>query len=90
MENHGGIISTGETPDSSTRALWESYQQSHIVANQVEPGEGNDECSLRSIFVHTSKWFFTCRKMLPHGANGFLSEGRCAVDFITLKINLLG
>jgi hypothetical protein len=28
MENYGGIISTGETPNSSTRALCKSYQKS--------------------------------------------------------------
>jgi hypothetical protein len=31
MENHGGMISTGKTPDSSTRSLWWSYQKSHLV-----------------------------------------------------------
>jgi hypothetical protein len=54
IENNGGIISTGETPDSSTRALWKSYQQSNLVANQEELGEGN-EFRLRNICVHTSK-----------------------------------
>jgi hypothetical protein len=28
MDNHGGMVSTGATPDSSIRALWKSYQQS--------------------------------------------------------------
>jgi hypothetical protein len=35
-----------ETPDASTRALWQSYQQSHLVANQEEFGEGNDKFGL--------------------------------------------
>jgi hypothetical protein len=35
MENHGGMISTEET-DSSTIALWQSYQQSHLVEKQEE------------------------------------------------------
>jgi hypothetical protein len=26
----------GKTPDSSTTALWQSYQQSHLVAKQEE------------------------------------------------------
>jgi hypothetical protein len=26
----------GKTPDLSTRALWQSYQQSHLVAKQDE------------------------------------------------------
>jgi hypothetical protein len=38
MENHGGIISTGKTPDSCTISLLQSYQQSHLVANQVTDG----------------------------------------------------
>jgi hypothetical protein len=36
MENYGGIISAEETSDSSTTALWKSYQQSHLVENQAE------------------------------------------------------
>jgi hypothetical protein len=36
MENYGGIISVEETSDSSTTALWKSYQQSHLVAKQEE------------------------------------------------------
>jgi hypothetical protein len=33
-QNHGGMISTGETPDSSTRALWQSYSQFHLLEKQ--------------------------------------------------------
>jgi hypothetical protein len=33
MENHGGMISTEET-DVSTRALWQSYQQRHLIEKQ--------------------------------------------------------
>jgi hypothetical protein len=33
MENHGGMISTRGTHDSSTRALCQAYQQSHRVAD---------------------------------------------------------
>jgi hypothetical protein len=42
MENHGGMISTEETPNSSTRALWQSYQQSYLVAKQEVLGKGNE------------------------------------------------
>jgi len=35
-EDHGGIILTGKTPNSSNRALWQSYQQSHVVTKQDE------------------------------------------------------
>jgi hypothetical protein len=34
-------IYTEEKSDSSTRALWQSYKQSHLVANQEEHEEGN-------------------------------------------------
>jgi hypothetical protein len=34
MENYGGMISTGETADYSTRTVWQSYQQSHLIAKQ--------------------------------------------------------
>jgi hypothetical protein len=55
MGNHGGIISTRETPDSSIRALWKSFQQSNLVAKQEKLGDGNDEFVPRSISHHTSK-----------------------------------
>jgi hypothetical protein len=47
----------GKTPDSYTRAFWQSYLQSHLVASQEELGEGNYTFSLWSIFVHTLKLF---------------------------------
>jgi hypothetical protein len=52
LENNGGMMSTEEIPDSFTRALWKSYQRTHLVANQEELGEGS-EFILLSIFVHT-------------------------------------
>jgi hypothetical protein len=36
MRDHGGKISTRETPDSSIRALKKFYHQSHLVAKQGE------------------------------------------------------
>jgi hypothetical protein len=45
----------GKTPDSPTRALSGNPNSNHLVAKQEELGEGNDECDLGSIFVHTSK-----------------------------------
>jgi hypothetical protein len=65
----------------------------HLVANQEEPGNINDEFGLQNIYIHTTKWLFTCRKILQHGADGFTSpakEGMLRI-FITLKkIHCLG
>jgi hypothetical protein len=36
MENYGGMILMGKTPDLSTRALWQSCQQSHLVVKKEE------------------------------------------------------
>jgi hypothetical protein len=66
--------------------LWQSCQQSHLVANQEEPGEGNYEFSLRSMFVHTSL-------LLLHAVNLTLWDlwlyfpfvGRRAAYFYPLK-----
>jgi hypothetical protein len=60
----------GKAPDSSP-SLSGNHTISHLVANQKELGEGSDELYLRRIFVHTSKWLFTCREILRHGASGF-------------------
>jgi hypothetical protein len=79
----------GRTPDSSTRAFWQSYQQSNPVAKQEELDEGNDEFGLakQPIFVHTSKEFLICRMILRHGADGFTSvpKGSVLRIFIALK-----
>jgi hypothetical protein len=88
MENHGGMILTVENSwfvHQST--LWQCYQESHLAANQEEHGEGDDELSLQSILFHMLKWFFTCRKIVQNGADGFtcpLNEGVLQIC-ITLK-----
>jgi hypothetical protein len=46
MEDHGGTITAGKTPDSSARALWQSCQQSRLVAKQEKLDEGNGEFGL--------------------------------------------
>jgi hypothetical protein len=87
MDNHGGMRSTGGTPDLSTRALWQSYQKSDLVTKQEELGEGNYEFRHRSIFVNTWKWFTKRRKTLRYESDGFtapLKEGVLRV-FIVLK-----
>jgi hypothetical protein len=53
--------------------LSDNHTSSHLVAKQEELGEGNDKFGFRSFLVHTYKWFFTCRKILRHGTDGFAS-----------------
>jgi hypothetical protein len=56
----------GKTPDSSTRALWQSYQQRHLEACRM-----NDE-GVRILYI--SIWdTSTCCKILRHGADSFVS-----------------
>jgi hypothetical protein len=91
MDSHDGMISTRKTTDSSSRSLWQSYQQSNLVANKEELGEGNYEFGLRNIFVYTSKLFLTCKILRP-GDDGLLPFRRKAwCGFISsLKIYGLG
>jgi hypothetical protein len=56
MESYGGMsLTEKKTSNPPTRALLQSYQQSHPVANQEEVSEENDEFRLQSIYIHTSK-----------------------------------
>jgi hypothetical protein len=55
MDKHGGMTSTQETPNSSTRALWQFYQQSHLAASRGEREKGMMNFALQNIFVHTCK-----------------------------------
>jgi hypothetical protein len=49
----------GKTPDSSTGALWQSYQHSHLVAKQEEMGEGNGDFGLTKHLCSYFKGIFT-------------------------------
>jgi hypothetical protein len=62
----------GKTPDSSTWALWQSYQQNHLVANRKDLGEGNGFWLRNITFILVV--FFTCRKILQYRASGFTSR----------------
>jgi hypothetical protein len=61
----------GKTPDSSTRALWKSYQQSNLVAYQKYLAKEMLTSALRIYIFHTSKGPLTCHQILRHGTNGF-------------------
>jgi hypothetical protein len=74
------MMLAGETPDSSTRALLQTYQQRHL--GQVG---GIDE-GVRILpvqYLRYLKGSFTCCKILRYGIFRlyFRSEGRCAADF---------
>jgi hypothetical protein len=86
MESHVGMIWQGKT-DSSTRSLQQSYQQCRLIENQAKLGKGNNEFCLRSIFVHTSKWFLIFREIILHGADSFTPPPKESVlrIFIALK-----
>jgi hypothetical protein len=82
MENQGGMILAGETPDSSTRALWQAYQQSF---SSKSGGTGQRKSCIWpyevSLSIHRRD-FLTCRKILRLGPTAyFLSEGSRATDF---------
>jgi hypothetical protein len=70
MENHGGMISTGETPDSSTRFSVKPTS-SHLVAKQEELAKKIMNLVLRSIFIHISNCCLTFREILPQRGDGF-------------------
>jgi hypothetical protein len=76
----------GKTPDSSTRARWQYYQQGHLVAKQEELTKEINFCPTKYLF-HTSKRSLTRNKILRHGSNGFTSLPKEGVlwIFITLK-----
>jgi hypothetical protein len=75
----------GKTPDSSTRALRQSYKQSNLVAKQEELAKENDEFCLTKYLFHTSKGSITCHKILRHGADFFTSHPKmsCSAGFLS-------
>jgi hypothetical protein len=74
MENHRGMISTGENLwFDNQRDLSGETTSSHLVAKQRNWAKEIINLALRRVFVHTWKGFLTCRKILRHGANGFTS-----------------
>jgi hypothetical protein len=58
-----------------------------ICSKQEERANGMMNLTLRSIFIRTCKWLFTCPKILRHGASGFTSPPKEGVlrIFIALK-----
>jgi hypothetical protein len=52
MKNHGVVMSTGANWFVRQSAIWQSYQQSHLVANQEDLSEENYEfCGRNHFFI---------------------------------------
>jgi hypothetical protein len=78
------MMMAGKTPDSSTRALWKSYQQRHLGASRRN---GRRSESFAHQCVRYINGSLRCRKMLLLGAFGFTSHQKEGVlrIFISLK-----
>jgi hypothetical protein len=72
--------------DSSTRALWKSYQQRHLIANRKN-GQKKWEFNLAKYFCSFLQVIFTCCKLLWHGASGVTSPPKEGMlkTFFTIK-----
>jgi hypothetical protein len=89
MKNHCGMISTGENSwVVHHSALWHSYQQESYSSKLGGAWRRDDNFSLRSIFVHNSKWFLTCHKILRHGTDGFTSPPKKACCRFLSPLNI--
>jgi hypothetical protein len=64
MEDHGGMIITAEN------SLF--VQHSHLVTNQEELDKGDNEFSLRNIYVNTSKLYLHAVKSYYMGPTALL------------------
>jgi hypothetical protein len=73
----------GKTTDSSTRALWQSYQQRLLGASRRN---GRSE-NFAYQYLRYVSGSLTCHKVLRHGASGFTSHPKEGVlrIFIALK-----
>jgi hypothetical protein len=85
-EKPGGMM-TGKTPYSSTRALWKSYYQRHLVAKQLELAKEMINFASR-VPLSYFKVLLTCCNFLSRGADGFVSTSKEGVllTCIALKI----
>jgi len=77
IESHGGMISTGE----NSRFVHQSsgkHTSSHLVENQDEHAEGNDEFSTRNIFFAHRSDFLHSVKSCDMGPTALLPLRRKA------------
>jgi hypothetical protein len=73
-----------DTPDSSTRALWQSYQQRHLGASRSNRRRSEN---FAYQYLRDVNGSLTCRKILRHGNSRFTSHPKEGVlqIFIALK-----
>jgi hypothetical protein len=71
------------TPDSFTRALWQSYQQRHLGASKKNGRKSEDFVYQNLICLSRS---FTCRKILGHGTSGFTTYPKEGVLLIFIAV----
>jgi hypothetical protein len=75
----------GKTPHSSTRTLWQPYQQ--LCSSKVEELEKEKmNLALRSIIAHISKGSLTYRKILRHGTYGFTSSPKEGLLWVLIAL----
>jgi hypothetical protein len=74
----------GKNPDSSTRALWQSYLQRHLGASRRNGGSSENFAYQYRRYVNGS---LTCLKIVRLGAYGFISHPNGGVlrTFIAVK-----
>jgi hypothetical protein len=77
-----------ETPDWSTRAVWQSYQQSSC-SKVRETVKGNDEFCLAKYVFHISMSFLTCRKISGDGSDALTSPRKKVVLRILSPLKII-
>jgi hypothetical protein len=82
--NNDDDASWEKTPDSSTRALWQTYHQRHLGTRRRNGRRSLNFAYQYPRYVNRS---FKCRKILRHGTSGFTSHPKEGVlrIFIALK-----
>jgi hypothetical protein len=78
----------GKSPDSSTTAVWQSYQQNHIGASRRN-GQNKWEFYFVSISFTLASGLFKFPKMLIHGISSFTSHLKEGVLRIFITLNPL-
>jgi hypothetical protein len=85
MEDHGGMISTGETPDSSTRSLWQCYEQTPSSKSRGTWQTMN--LAFENLCFTLRSDFLTCCNILRDEADGFTFPPKVSCRFLSLDLN---